>query len=138
MNAKEIFRVRVLLPSACIALLPIGAAAVIVRNLGWLIGRFIESDEGATYDFARIFEQTSDAELRFFVILPLLFGAIFGAVEIFAFSRVKRRGLRVVLRIVLFFLLFVASFLCSLLLCEVNGIRLCDLLGKLLPLIDKL
>ncbi len=138
MKAKEILRVRVLLPSACIALLPIGAAALFVRDLGWIIGRFVESQEGAKYDFARIFEQTREAELSFFWLLPLLFGVLFALAETFAFSRIKRRGVRITLEAVLILLLLLAAFLCSVLLCEVNGIRLCDLIGKLLPIIDEL
>ena len=117
---------------------PMICASVILRNLGWIIGRFVESGTNDGLDFARIFEQLKEARLSVHFLLPLLFGVLFFVLEHYFVKKLKSKGMRIILNSFIFTVLFVFSFVCSLAFTYVNGIRFCDLLGKLLPLIDKL
>ena len=131
-------RLSVILPCAFIVLIPVIAAELVIRNLGGIIGAVLSSESGGTYDFARIFAQTADASVIPHALLPLAFGALFAAACFCVFPRIKSRALLVFSRIFLFFSFLLTGFACSILLAQVNGIRFCDLLAELLPLIDKL
>ncbi len=114
------------------------AAVLVLRNLGGLIGMFVEADADAAFDFVRIFEQTKDAQIAPHWLFPLL---LFGtyAFALLRFSpRATRSALHIILWVILFVLLLTVGFACSLMLTRVNDIRFCDLLAALLPVIGKL
>ena len=119
-------------------ILSIFTAVSVLRNLGGLVGALVESNADAAFDFARIFEQTKTAQIAPHWLLPLLLFGIY-AFAVWRFSKKhKPSALRVILWSVLFILLLAVSFAFSLMLTRVNGIRFCDLLAELLPIIDKL
>lgn len=119
-------------------ILSIFAAVSVLRNLGGLVGRFVEANADAAFDFTRIFEQTKTAQIAPHWLLPLLlFGAYAFAVWRFS-KKHKASVLCVILWSVLFILLLSVSFACSLMLTRVNDIRFCDLLAALLPIISRL
>ena len=132
------FRNTAVLAGFLIMNLPTLATALLLRNLGWLIGRFVESEPGDKFDFARIFAQIRDARLTMHWILPALLGVVFFAVAFRCFATIGNRAVRRALSVTLFLVLLILALAASLALTRVNGIRFCDLLGKLLPLIDKL
>ena len=119
-------------------LLSVFGAVSVLRNLGGIVGMLVEADADAAFDFARIFEQTKDASIAPHWLLPLLtFGAY--ALALLRFFRgAKRSAARFLLCAVPFVLLLAFGFACSLMLTRVNGIRFCDLLGALLPVIGRL
>lgn len=117
---------------------PLLLAFLMLRNLGGIVGLFIESDADAKFDFARIFDQTKDARITLAWLPSLLLGCAFYAFLRFLLPKLKSRVLRVLLNILLFALFFVCALLLSLLLTRVNQIEFFDLLRELLPLIDKL
>ena len=131
-------RLSAILPSAFVVLIPIISAELVIRNLGGIIGAVLSSDTGGAYDFARIFAQTADARVLPHVLLPLLFGVLFAAACFYVFPKIKSKAVSAVLEILLFFSFVLTGFVCSLLFTYVNGIRFCDLLAELLPIIDKL
>ena len=124
--------------SAFISIVSIFTAATILRNLGWLLGNFVEPGVNDKFDFVRIFEQTKNAGLSIHCFFPILLGLLFLISNFYLFPKIKNKVSCITLAIFLFILLFIIAFVCSLLLTRVNGIRFCDLLYKLLPLIDKL
>lgn len=132
------FRNTAVLAGFLIMNLPTLVTALLLRNLGWLIGRFVESGAGDELDFARIFEQLRDARLTMHWLLPALLGAVFFAVAFRCLTTIGNRAVRRALCVTLFLILLALAHVASLALTRVNGIRFCDLLGKLLPLIDKL
>ena len=117
---------------------PILAVALLLFNLGGIIAIFIPSDENAKFDFALIFDQLSDASLSLHWVLPLIVALFFGFLIYFVCKKVKRKLAIGVIVSVAFIVLFLLSLFSSLMLTSVNGIRFCDLLSKLIPLIDKL
>ena len=112
--------------------------ALIVRNLGRLVGLFVESGTGAALDFALIFEQTKDAQLSVPWFLSVLWGILFWILAFRCLAKVKKRPVSFLLMAVLFLVLLGIALLSSLMLTRVNDIRFYDLLRKLLPLIGKL
>ncbi len=110
------------------------AAVLVVRNLGGLVGMFIEADANAAFDFVCIFEQTKNAQITPHWFSPLL---LFG-IYTFALWYFSPRTKHIILWIILFVLLLTVGFACSLMLMRVNDIRFCDLLAALLPVISKL
>ena len=127
-----------LLPSIFVVSIPVISAELVIRNLGGIIGAVLPSDTGGKYDFALIFAQTADARLLPHVLLPLLFGMLFAEACFYVFPKIKSKALSVVLGMLLFLSFVLTGSLCSLLFTYVNGIRFCDLLAELLPIIDKL
>lgn len=117
---------------------PLLLAFLILRNLGGIVGLFIESDADAKFDFACIFDQTRDAEITLAYLPVILLGCAFYALLRFLLPRLKSRALRIVLNMFAFAVVFVFAFLLALLLTRVNQIGFFDLLRELLPLIDKL
>ena len=112
--------------------------ALIVRNLGWLVGLFAESGAEAAFDFALIFEQTKDAQLSVPWFLSVLWGILFWILAFRCLAKVKNRPVSFLLMAALFLVLLGIALLSSLMLTRVNDIRFYDLLRKLLPLIGKL
>lgn len=112
--------------------------ALIVRNLGWLVGVFVESGTEAAFDFALIFEQTKTAQLSVPWFLSVLWGILFWILAFRCLAKVKNRPVSFLLMAVLFLVLLGIALLSSLMLTRVNDIRFYDLLRKLLPLIGKL
>ena len=127
-----------ILPSLAIFALPILAAALLLRNLGSIISRIVPSDENAKFDFGRIFDQLRDARLALHFALPLAFAVLFFVLIVFVFKGIKSKILGGFVSVLTFVILFILSVASALLLTSVNGIRFCDLLSKLIPLIDKL
>ena len=126
------------LPAILIPTASVGLTAWILRHLGFFIGLFIESGEGDKFDFAEIFSQTQDASLTLHWIIPLLCGALFYSVSLGLSATIKKRTLRVATRVLAWILLFLAALVACLAFTRVNDIRFCHLLGKLIPLVDKL
>ena len=126
------------LPSVIIFALPIFSVALLLRNLGAIIAKFIPSDENAKFDFAQIFEQLRDVRLSLHWALPLVFAVLLGLLLIFTIKNIKSKLAFAVIAFLAFVILLILSFASSLMLTSVNGIRFCDLLSKLIPLIDKL
>lgn len=124
--------------SALIIVVSTLATTMILRNLDWLVGKFVEPGGDGKFDFVRIFEQTKEARLSVHWLFPLLLGLLFFIASLYLLTKIKRKAVRVILDIAVFFILLVAAFICSLLLTRINEIRFGDLLAKLLPLIDKL
>ena len=114
------------------------AAVFVLRNLGEVVGIFVEADGDAAFDVVRIFEQTRVAEIAPHWLLPLLLSVAYAFALWRFFPKAKAFALPVFLWTVLFALLLAVCFAFSLMLTRVNGIRFCDLLSKLLPIIDKL
>ena len=120
------------------AILSTFAAVLVLRNLGCLVGMFVDTDADAAFDFVRIFEHTTDAQIAPHWLFPLLlFGVYAFALRRFL-PRVKQSALHIILWTILFVLLLAVGFACSLMLTRVNDIRFCDLLAALLPVIGKL
>ena len=117
---------------------PILLVALLLFNLGGIIAIFIPSDENAKFDFALIFEQLSDASLSLHWVLPLIIASLFGFLMFLVCKKVKRKLVVGIIASIAFGILFFLSLFSSLMLTSVNGIRFCDLLSKLVPLIDKL
>ena len=114
------------------------AAVLVLRNLGDLIGMFVEADADAAFDFVSIFEQTKNAQIAPHWLFPLL---LFGtyAFALWRFSPIaKQSALHIILWTILFVLLLTVGFACSLMLTRVNDIRFGDLLAALLPVIGSL
>jgi Cu/Ag efflux pump CusA len=126
------------LPSVIIFALPIFSVALLLRNLGVIIAKFIPSDENAKFDFALIFEQLRDARLSLHWALPLVLAVLLGVLLFFAIKNIKSKLAFGVIAFFVFIILLLLSFVSSLMLTSVNGIRFCDLLSKLIVLIDKL
>lgn len=117
---------------------PILLVALLLFNLGGIIAIFIPSNENAKFDFALIFEQLSDASLSLHWVLPLIIASLFGFLMFLVCKKVKRKLVVGIIVSIAFSILFFLSLFSSLMLTSVNGIRFCDLLSKLIPLIDKL
>ena len=132
------YHIRKMLPSLAIFILPVFAANLLLRNLGAILSIFLPSDENAKFDFPRIFDQTRDANISPHIWLPLACASAFVLLLFWISKRVKNRLAVSVIACFSFAVLFLAAFLSSLMLTSVNGIRFCDLLSKLIPLIDKL
>ena len=126
------------LPSLVILILPIFAANLLLRNLGAILAIFLPREENAKFDFPLIFEQLRDASILPHIWLPLLCAAGFGFLLFYVSKRVKNQIVISIIAFFAFVVLFLFSFLSSFMLTSVNGIRFCDLLAKLIPLIDKL
>ncbi len=126
------------LPSFFIATVPLFTASLLLRNLGWLIGNFIKAGDNDKFDFVGIFEQTKEAVLSVHWLIPLVLSLLFFFAVRFLFRGIKSKAILLTLKIVLFVFFMVVAVAFALMLTRVNGIRFCDLLGKLLPLIDKL
>ncbi len=135
---RKIRLIRDLLPSFLIATVPLFTASLLLRNLGRLVGNFIKAGDNDKFDFAVIFEQTRDAALSIHWLLPLILGVLFLFLSCCLFRRIKSKATVAVLRIALFVLFMAVAVALALMLTRVNGVRFCDLLMKLLPLIDKL
>ena len=129
---------KLLVSSAVFVLSSIVFSSLLLKNLGIIIGAFVDSSEGDKFDFAEIFAQTSHARLSFHWILPLAFGLLFAFLCAFVFSKTENIKAQNAFCICVFLFLLVLSYLSCLLLTKVNGIRFFDLLYKLLPLIDSL
>ena len=128
-------------PALCAAAIPavsLGLTAWILRHLGFLVGLFVQAGEGDKFDFAEIFSQTRDADLTLHMWFPLLCGVLFCGAVMGLAVLVKNRVLREALGVVVWILLFLAALGACLALTRVNDIRFCHLLGKLIPLMDKL
>ena len=126
------------LPSFFIATVPICIASFILRRLGWLVGTFIKAGDNDKFDFVGIFEQTKDAALSIHWLVPLLLSILFLFANHLLFKRIKNKAIGITLGIVLFSVFMMVAVVCALMFTKVNGVRFCDLLGKLLPIIDKL
>ena len=127
-----------LIPSLSLILLPPLFSMLILRNLGAIVALILGSGGGGKFDFVEIFSQTKDAIIAPHLIFPIIIGAIFFITSLFLLARIKSRVISILLHILVLTVLFTLSFVLALLLSQVNGIRFCDLLAKLLPLIDKL
>jgi hypothetical protein len=128
----------VVLPAFVSFTLSILAVSLFLCNLGTIIGAFIPSNENAKFDFARIFEQLRDASLSLHWALPLVCSSLLGILLFLVYKRIKSKLAIGVIAFFAFAVLFLLSFISSLMLTSVNGIHFCDLLSKLIPLIDKL
>lgn len=131
-------RLRHLLPSVLIPVASIGLTAWILRHLGFLVGLILQADEGDKFDFATIFSQTRDAGLALHIWIPLLCGVLFYGSVMGMAAVVRHRSLCRALCILAWVLLFLVALGACLTLTRVNDIRFCHLLGKLIPLMDKL
>lgn len=140
MNTKKsnTFRNIAVLAGVLIMNAPGFITMLLLRNLGGLVGRFVESGPDDKFDFAGIFAQTEDARLTVHWILPVLLGILFFIVVFRFFAGIERRAVGFALMLILFLILFGIALVCSLALTRVNDIRFCDLLAKLLPLLGKL
>ena len=137
---KQPYR-RYIPPTLCAVTIPavsMGLTAWILRHLGFLVSLFAESGEGDKFDFAEIFRQTLDADLTIHPWIPLLCGVLFWGAALGASVTIKGRVLRGGLCAAVWLLLFVTALIVCLALTRVNDIRFCHLLGKLIPLMDKL
>lgn len=114
------------------------AAAIVLRNLGWIVEKFLGAGVDGKLDFVRIFGQTQHAQLSVHWLLPMLFGLLFFTSSLYLLANLKNRAARITLTTVIFAILLVAAFSCALLLTRVNGVRFGDLLDQLLPIINKL
>lgn len=112
--------------------------SLLLRNLGAIVGMFVEAESGAEFDFALIFEQTKNAELSFFWLVPLLLGALLYIADKILFYKIESKRVRGGLKYFFFFSFLFSSYLLTLLFTKVNDVRFIDLLYKLVPLIDKL
>lgn len=121
-----------------IAAAPVFASCLLLRELGRLVGLFVDAPAEDGLDFVRIFSQTRHARLTPHVLIPLVLCVLFSILCIYALSRIRRTAPRLTLLLLLLIVLSTVSLVCSLLLTRVNGIRFIDLLRQLLPLIDKL
>ena len=137
MNRTKCF-LNPIIPSLLISVGAIGLTACILRNLGFLVGLLVDSGEGDKFDFVAIFSQTQDAALSLHWIVPLLCGALFYGISVGLSVWIKKRPLRVALSTLAWSVVFLIAFICCLALTNVNDIRFCDLLQKLIPLLDKL
>ena len=140
-NVKLFQMNRFLRPAAPTLLIPaaaIGMTAWILRHLGFLVGLLVDTGEGDKFDFAEIFSQTRDADLTLHWILPILCGALFYGISLGLSTIVRKKAHRVVPGILSWCLLFLAALVACLAFTQVNDIRFCHLLGKLIPLMDKL
>ena len=126
------------LPSFAIFALPILAASLLLCNLGAIISIFVKAEETAKFDFSLIFEQLRDASMSPHIVLPLACAVAFGLLLFFASKKIKNKLVISIIAFFAFVILFSLAFVSSLMLTSVNGIRFCDLLSKLIPLIDKL
>ena len=131
-------RLLIAAPSLLIPIASIGLSAWILRHLGFLVGLLIESGEGDKFNFAEIFNQTQDASLTLHWILPLLCGVLFYGICSSLSAIIKKGVLRVAPSVLTWILLFLAALVACLAFTRVNDIRFCHLLGKLIPLMDKL
>ncbi len=140
MNIKKSISEHIIafLPSVFIVVVPIITSALILSNLGWLVGLFVESSSEDKFNFARIFEQTKDARLSLHCLLPIVLGVLFYIICFYLPQRIKNKGLYRFVKIFVFVLLLMVAIICALMFARVNDVRFCDLLSKLLPLIDKL
>ena len=135
-NIRKILPIALL--SVAIFVLPMLIAALLIRNLGSIIAIFLQSDENAKFDFALIFEQLRDAKLSLHWLLPLIFSVMLFCILFLALRKGKSKLMAVIISIFAFIILFLFAIVSSLMLTSVNGIRFCDLLSKLIPIIDKL
>ena len=123
---------RTLLPAALAAFLPCSAAVWLLRNLARLL------PAGGEPDFAQIFGQLADAEILPHLFLPFL---VFAG---FALARSRRplgcrpRWVRILFWSAVTVGSALLSFAGCLFLTHVNGIRFCDLLAALLPVLGAL
>lgn len=137
---RKLFR-NYLPPALCAITIPavsLGLTAWILRHLGFLVGLFVQAGEGDTFDFAEIFSQTRDADLALHIWIPLLCGVLFCGAVLGLAVLVKNRVVRGGLCVVVWILLFTVALVACLAFTWVNDIRFCHLLGKLIPLMDKL
>ena len=130
--------VGVFLPSFLIAAVPVFTASLLLRRLGWLVSNFIKADDNDKFDFVGIFEQTKDAALSIHWLIPLLLSILFLFATCLLFQRIKNKAIRTTLSILSFSVFMTVAVVVALMFTRVNGVRFCDLLEKLLPLIDKL
>ncbi len=127
-----------LFTSVLIVIVSTFATAIILRNLGWLVEKFVETGANDKFDFVRIFEQTKRARLSVHWFIPMLSGILSFLTSHCLLKKIKNKAARITLNIVIFVILLAVSFVCSLLMTRVNGIQFVHLLEKLLPIIDKL
>ena len=120
------------------AVIPVITASLLLRNLGRLIGKFVKSGENDKFDFARIFSQIRDAEISVHWLIPVILGLLLYLTAVYLLSRIKSKSLRVGLEIFLFAVFLLSALAAAILLTNVNGICFGRLLGKFIPLIDKL
>ena len=128
----------VALPSFAILTLSTLSTKLFLRNLGVILAMLLPADENAEFDFPLIFEQLRDASISLHLWVPLACAAGFGLLAFWVFKRGKNRIAGYITVPLSFITLFLVAFFSLLLLTSVNGIRFCDLLSKLIPLIDKL
>ena len=117
-------------------LLPALAASLVLRNLGGILGLFLE--RGGELDFASIFSQLQNAQIRPHWLIPLLLFAAFAALLYFVPPRGKLYGLWVAAYVAAGLMLLFACFVLSLLLSHVNDVRFIDLLRALIPMLKSL
>ena len=125
-------------PSLIIPIAAIGLTACILHNLGFIVGLFVDSGEGDKFDFVEIFSQTHGAALSLHWIIPLLCGALFYGISLGCSAWIKNKPLRTASGILSWSVVFLIALITCLSLTKVNDIRFCDLLQKLIPLLDKL
>ena len=117
-------------------LLPALAASLVLRNLGGILGLFLE--RGGELDFASIFSQLQNAQIRPHWLIPLLLFAAFAALLYFVPPRGKLYGLWVTAYVAAGLMLLFACSVLSLLLSHVNDVRFIDLLRALIPMLKSL
>ena len=117
-------------------LLPALAASLVLRNLGGILGLFLE--RGGELDFASIFSQLQNAQIRPHWLIPLLLFAAFAALLYFVPPKGKLRPLWIAAYVAAGLVLLFACFVLSLLLSHVNDVRFIDLLRALLPMLGSL
>ena len=129
---------RLLSVSFVFTVVSVVVSSFLIGNLGNIIGALLPSNSGGEYDFALIFEQTKNARLSFPFAIPFALGGLFYLAVKYVFVNLRNLRVRRALNVVSCCLLLLISFIAVLLMTKVNGIRFCDLLYKLIPLIDKL
>jgi hypothetical protein len=128
----------ILWQAAALIVLPVLISSLLIRNLGYIVGLFVESGDDAKFDFAQIFMQTRDARLVPCLLIPIILALAFVIFDCFCISKINCRVTRLIVFSLTIALAFILSFAFSLMLTRVNGVRFFDLLAKLIPLIDKL
>ena len=117
-------------------LLPALAASLTLRNLGGILGLFLEG--GSELDFVAIFSQLHSAQIRPHWLIPLLLFTAFAALLYFVPPKGKLYGLWVAAYVAAGVVLLLACFVLSLLLSHVNDVRIIELLRALIPMLGSL
>ena len=138
----KLFFVYVLLSALLLTILSCSLSATILRNVDNLLAHLAEEDRSLTM-FAEVFSSLDRAILEVHALIPALLAFVFSlGVGMILRTGSKKGGIRFVLSIILAVLigivLFAVSLAVSVLLTEVNDIRVADLALSLAENLDAL